>query len=172
MTEYLYTTFGSEAVLQNIREENPTRRLLLTEDDTDPLRFQLIERTEGDSIFSSPTTYEVLSHFGETKEIRGWLNFTFITLSDQERANFVRRWERYQNHGFDNVSGFMSAFLLQRTDEPNQFAILTTWTLKEFWTIWDDETETPLTMYEAVPLRYGVRHSQYSFAAFSKQTLK
>lgn len=171
MTEYLYTTFGSEAVLQGIRENNPNRRLMLTEDDTDPLRFQLLDRTEGASIFNTPTTYEILSRHGQTKEIRGWLNFTFITLSDQERANFIRRWERYQAHSFENVSGFMSAFLLQRIDEPSQIAILTTWTLKEFWTIWDDETETPLTMYEASPLRYGVRHSQYSFAAFSKQTL-
>lgn len=168
MTEYLYTTFGSEAVLQSVREAHPTRHLMLTEDDADPLRYQLLEKTTADSVFNTPTSYEILAQEGQVTEIRGWMNFTFITLSDQERANFIRRWNTYQAHGFDQVPGFISVFLLQRTDEPNQLAILTTWTLKEFWTIWDDEAETPLTMYEAVPSRYGVRHSQYSFAAFSQ----
>ncbi|MCW0952722.1 hypothetical protein OIT44_01340 [Weissella ceti] len=171
MTEYLYTTFGSEEVLQSVREANSSRNLMLTVDDTDPLRYQLLDKTTESSIFNTPTSYEILSQHGQAQEIRGWMNFTFITLSDQERANFIRRWETYQAHGFDNVSGFMSGFLLQRTDEPSQFAILTTWTLKDYWTIWDDETETPLTIYEASPLRYGVRHSQYSFAAFTKQSL-
>ncbi|AIG65290.1 antibiotic biosynthesis monooxygenase family protein [Weissella tructae] len=171
MTEYLYTTFGSEEVLQMVREANPERGLMLTVDDTDPLRYQLLDKTTAKSVFSTPTSYEILSQTGKSKEIRGWMNFTFLTISDQERANFIRRWETFQTHGFDQVDGFMSAFLLQRTDEPQQMAILTTWTLKEFWTIWDDETENPLTPYEAMASRYGLRNSQYSFAAFSKQTL-
>lgn len=168
MSEYLYTTFGSKEVLQKLQAENPTHKLLLTVDDNNPYHYQLMEKTPEASIFKAPTSYQILSQNGHTEEIRGWMNFTFLTLPDQELANFKRRWDTYQEIGFGDTAGFISSFLLQRVDEPQQITILTTWTVKEYWTLWHDTVQTPLSIYEVTPDYYNIRDSQYSLAAFTK----
>jgi len=166
MTEYLYTTFGSEEVLQSVREKNPDRVIMLSVDDNDPKRFQLIEKTNKPSVFSLPTTYKILFETDVSSDIRGWMNFTFITMPDQERDNFVRRCQSYLAENAASVSGLIDAYILQRTDNPNQLAIFTTWTLKEYWTIWMEDSVTPLTQYQAMASKYGFRNSQYTFAKY------
>ncbi|KRN31700.1 antibiotic biosynthesis monooxygenase family protein [Weissella halotolerans] len=173
MPEYLHTTFGSKEVLTAIRNQHLNQHLLLTVDDADPYRYQLIEKTsDSDSVFTTPTSYEILSEQGETAELRGWLNFHFITVPEQGRANFIRRWNAFQERDFTGVAGFISSYLLQRVDEPQQLAVLTTWTMKDFWLVWQADNQSPLKDYQTEGNRYGLRDAQYSFVAFAKQDLK
>ena len=68
-------------------------KLLLTDDEEDKERYQLLEKTTNKkSIFMMPTTYEILAERGDTSDLRGLMNFTFITLNDMERDNFIRRY--------------------------------------------------------------------------------
>ena len=135
MTEYIHETFGSRVVLQNIRNQNLQRELLLMRDDADSQRYELLEKTTDEqSVFAMPTTYKVLSSHGETEELRGWMSFTSITLNDLERDNFLRR---YNNETFDiGTQGFISSYVLQRIDNNHEIVILSTWQLKKNWTDW------------------------------------
>ncbi|MDY2521815.1 antibiotic biosynthesis monooxygenase [Weissella confusa] len=170
MTEYLHVAFGSKAVLQNVRNEHLDHKLLMMVDDEDKSRYQLLEKTTNKkSIFAMPTTYEILASRGETSDIRGWMNFTFITLNDAERDNFIRRYNAYEE-GMDE-HGFISSSLLQRNDNQHQIVMLSTWNMKSDWELWHAKNDFPLRQYESSNSLYGLMRKQYSFAAFSKQNM-
>lgn len=168
MTEYIHETFGSRVVLQNIRNQNLQRELLLMRDDADSQRYELLEKTTDEqSVFAMPTTYKVLSSHGETEELRGWMSFTSITLNDLERDNFLRR---YNNETFDiGTQGFISSYVLQRIDNNHEIVILSTWQLKKNWTDWQENSNVSLKRYEHG--QYNLRTKQLSFAAFTKQNI-
>lgn len=168
MTEYIHETFGSRAVLQNIRNQNLQRELLLMRDDSDRQRYELLEKTTDEqSVFAMPTTYKVLSSHGETEELRGWMNFTSLALNDLERDNFLRR---YNNETFAiGTQGFISSYVLQRIDNNHEIVILSTWQLKKNWTDWQANSNFSLKRYEHS--QYNLRTKQLSFAAFTKQNI-
>ncbi len=168
MTEYIHETFGSRAVLQNIRNQNSQRELLLMRDDADSQRYELLEKTENEqSSFAVPTTYKVLSSYGQTDELRGWMSFISITLNDLERDNFLRR---FNNETFAiSTPGFISSYVLQRIDNNHEIVILSTWQLKKNFTEWRLTSNFPLDRYKHS--QYNLRSKQLSFAAFSKQKI-
>ncbi|MBA5962411.1 antibiotic biosynthesis monooxygenase [Weissella cibaria] len=168
MTEYLHVTFGSRTVLQDVRNQHLDHKLLLTVDEEDKERYQLLEKTTNKkSIFAMPTTYEILAECGDTSDLRGWMNFTFITLNDMERDNFIRRYQAYEEGMTE--PGFISSYLLQRNDNSHQIVMLSTWNMKTDWENWQAKEDFPLRQYESSNSLYGLMRKQYSFAAFSKQ---
>ncbi|KRN76317.1 antibiotic biosynthesis monooxygenase family protein [Weissella minor] len=173
MTNYLHTTFGSQKVLQTIIEQHPHNELLLTVDDQDQTNFQLLEQLPSEtSVFETPVSYQVLAADGAKEGIRGWLHFTFLTLPSEEQQAFIKQWSNYQNQKLASVEGLITSELLQRTDERNQFAIMTTWTVRDYYTIWDTASQGPLKKYTDLASRYNVRKRSYSPAAFTKQQLR
>jgi heme-degrading monooxygenase HmoA len=137
--------------------------------DDDHSRFQLVELTDNEkSAFSAPTTYRVLDHFGADDDIRGWMVFTFITLNDIERDNFIRRYDAFINETDMHDQGAIASYLLQRTTNDHDLAILTTWQTKEKWDAWYHDERFPLHRYEDPNSGYNLRRVTYSFAAFSK----
>jgi heme-degrading monooxygenase HmoA len=172
MTQYIHTTFGSRAVLNDVRNQHLDRPLHLSVQDDDHSRFQLIELTENEqSAFSAPTTYRVLDHFGDNGDIRGWMVFTFITLNDAERDNFIRRYHAFISQNNLHLDGAIASYLLQRTSNDHEIAILSTWNTKEQWQSWHNDAAFPLHDYENPNSAYNLRRVSYSFAAFSKQDI-
>lgn len=167
MTRYIHTTFGTREVLNEIRSKHLDRPIHLSIDDSDHLRGMLIELTDDSkSAFAMPTSYKVLSSAGADEELRGWLMFSFITLNDQERDNFIRRYEAFLSQG--NLHGGLSSFLLQRTNNDHQLVLLSTWNTKEQWEAWSQEDDFPMKRYEGANASYNLRRASYSFAAFTK----
>lgn len=168
MTEYLHVTFGSRTVLQEVRNKNLERELLLMNDESDPEKYELLEKTtDKNSVFTVPVSYEIISSHGDTDELRGWMSFTFITLNDLERDNFIRR---YKSTSIDTeVPGFISSYILQSTTNSHELVILSTWRLKKNWTDWQSSTNFPLRRYEHS--QYNLHRKQLSFTALVKQSL-
>ncbi|WP_270622172.1 hypothetical protein [Weissella viridescens] len=172
MKQYLHTTFGSQKVLQALQTENPERHMLLTIDDRDQNNFQLLEATNtATSVFANPVSYDVLSAVGETDDIRGWIHFTFLTIPEKEMGAFQKQWNNYQTDTMVNVTGLIGSQLLQRMDDNRQFAVMSTWTLRDYYTIWQADGRGPLKKYADFENRYNMRTSSYSPAAFTKQKL-
>ncbi|MBM7617739.1 heme-degrading monooxygenase HmoA [Weissella uvarum] len=170
MSTFLHTTFGSQKVLQQIRAEHPDQVIMMVSDDQDQSNFQLLEQTHDEQApFSSPVSYQVLDQQKQTDEIRGWVHFAFFTLPESERGTFVKQWSQYQDDAFVGTPGLVNSELLQRTDDWNQLAILTTWTMREYYTIWQADNQSPLQRYEDYGNRYGNRNSSYSPVALTKQ---
>lgn len=168
MTEYLHVTFGSKDVLQNVRNNNLERGLLLMSDDSDRQKYELLEKTtDKNSVFAMPVTYEILASHGGTDELRGWMNFTFIRLNDLERDNFIRRYRASKQD--IETPGFISSYILQKTTNAHELVILSTWRLKENWSDWQESTDFPLHRYEHA--QYNLYRKQLSFAALAKQKL-
>ncbi|RRG17973.1 hypothetical protein D3P96_04755 [Weissella viridescens] len=172
MKQYLHTTFGSQKVLQALQADHPERHMLLTIDDRDQTNFQLLEETNAaTSVFANPISYDVLSAVGETDDIRGWIHFTFLTIPDEEMVAFQKQWTNYQTDAMANVSGLIGSQLLQRIDDNHQFGVMTTWTTRDYYTIWQADGRGPLQKYADFDNRYNLRTSSYSPAAFTKQKL-
>ena len=168
MPKYIHTTFGSREVLSALRNKHLERPIHLSLDDSDSSRAQLIELTEDPkSVFAMPASYRVLSSMGADEDLRGWMVFTFITLNDKERDNFIRRYNAFISEG--NLHGGLSSFLLQRTNNDHEIALLSTWRTKREWEEWSDDASFPLHRYEGGG--YNLRRSTYSFAAFTKVEL-
>jgi len=167
MTTYLHVTFGSQAVLQDIQHHHSERGLLLTVDAADKDRYQLLDLTNAQqSVFAMPTTYAVLASFHATLDIRGWLNFDLMTLPDLQRDNFMKRFRA--DADLQRANGLINAYLLQRTDNLQQVAVLTTWQTEWDWQRWHSSPSYLLNNYEKDAVQYSFLHKQYRFAAFMK----
>lgn len=170
MTKYIHTTFGSREVLSALREKHLDRPIHLSVQDDDRSRYQLIELTENSkSVFAMASSYRVLDATGDDETLRGCMMFTFITLNDQERDNFIRRYHAFNRQAEPNIDGAIASFLLQRTDNDHEIAILSTWQTKEKWAKWHNSASFPLIRYENPNSRYNLRRIAYTFAAFTKQ---
>ncbi|GAK30690.1 hypothetical protein WOSG25_041300 [Weissella oryzae SG25] len=170
MTRYIHTTFGTREVLSEVRNKHLDRPIHLSVEDGDQSRAQLIELTDDPkSVFTVPTSYKVISSAGDDSELRGWMMFTFITLNDQERDNFIRRYDAFLKQG--NLHGGLSSFLLQRTNNDHQLVLLSTWKSKDQWQNWSEESDFPMRRYEGPNASYNLRRVGYSFKAFSKSSL-
>lgn len=167
MVAYLHVTFGSCGVLQMVQQRYPQRPLLLVVDEGDADRYQLLELTHTKkSVFAMPTTYTILACLHASLAVRGWLNFDMITLPDLQRENFIKRL--LANTTLQQATGLINMYLLQRTDNGQQLAILTTWQTRADWQKWHTATDSLLSEYETEASRYSLRRKQYHFAALSK----
>ncbi len=167
MTKYLHVTFGSKAVLQNIRNTYSNRTLLMAQDERDALRYQLIELTEHeDTVFAAPTTYTIMEEYGDTQDIRGWMHWTFITLNDMERDNFLRQWHNWTTHDVANRHGWLSTRLLKVANS-DDFVFLESWQRREDYFNWTVTNQASIQNLTGNASHYNLRENNYHFAALT-----
>ncbi|AEJ23140.1 hypothetical protein WKK_01320 [Weissella koreensis KACC 15510] len=139
--EYIYTTFGTKDVLQTVQQRYSNRPIYLTFDLDDHEHFQLIEYSINEkSPFSSGVQYDVLFKQNQSLDLRGLMDWNYLTLNDDEREHFIMRAKAWITDHQDET-GLINIFLLQ-VNEGFDYAILTTWKtekqLQEFKPIIDD----------------------------------
>lgn len=124
--EYIYTTFGTKDVLQIIQQRYSNRPIYLTIDLDDHEHFQLIEFSKDNkSPFSSGVQYVVLFKQRQSLDLRGLMDWNYLTLNDDEREHFIMRVKTWMNN-LQETNGLINMFLLQVADGFD-YAILTTW---------------------------------------------
>ncbi|MDR3191099.1 MAG: hypothetical protein LBT80_07865 [Lactobacillaceae bacterium] len=168
MTKYMHVTYGSKAILTEVIKKHPTHQLHLATDEQDDKRYQLFEITEqANSVFASAITYEIIDEVGQVDDVRGWMNWTFITLNDEERDNFLRRWKTMGDTARDEAYGWLSSRIMV-IPSTYDLAIMSTWTLRKEFFNWNVEHEWPIKQYVGKQTKYNYREKGYRFAALTK----
>ncbi|MCM0582056.1 hypothetical protein H9L19_06500 [Weissella diestrammenae] len=168
MTQFIHTTFGSREVLKTIQAAHLDRRLFLTVDMKDPNRFQLIElNAQSTNLFVAGTTYEVLMQLIPDEDLRGMMQWQYLTLNDDEAQSFIRRAPAFAKLQRQQ-EGLINFYLLQ---VPNSFdyAILTTWVTKEAADKFQPVMAELMQRYTGSnSSKYNLRSRQFSFATLTK----
>lgn len=160
MSEYIYTTYGTEAVLKMIQAKQAPRPLFLAVDVADSKHFQLIEKTNNiDSPFQSGTRYEILKTQKPEFELRGLMHWEYVTLNDDERDPFILRWQQW----VQQQDGVLNEALLQ-VPHSFEYALLSTWRQNRDLILAQPERKRFLAPFAGDNSYHHLRQKDFAFA--------
>lgn len=130
----IYMTTGTHDFLKTIKDEHPGEAMVLMQGE-DGL---LIHESEGDSVFSSPRTYDILDSSGELTE-EGFVVCNNIPVTDEGRPLFEYRFTNRAGL-VEEVEGFISIRVL-RPQSSDTYVIMTQWKDEKSFLGWQESNQ-------------------------------
>lgn len=129
---YIYITSGTMDFMESLRQKYKNENMIAMHGKGNSL---LIHETTERSTFQTPMKYDVIGSTGTFKE-EGFFALNHISVTDEGRPIF-EHWLLSHIDPLENESGFI-AYRLLRPVSSNTFIILTQWTKKIFFDLWQE----------------------------------
>lgn len=158
MLKQISITFGSYAILNQLREKHSDRQQLLVQSDNTNDDIALIDVSGQKNIFKSGVVYDIKSHAGDSDWNKNFYSFIYLkNLSPDVQKVFNATANQLVNSP-ELPQGMQAIYFMKELKNRGNNIILTTWTdTQEFnsWTHSDEYArfkgfDTPLHDYRIV----------------------
>lgn len=130
----IFITTGTMDFMESLRRNYPNENMIVMHGKGNSL---LIHETTGKSVFQTPRKYKVIDSAGIFED-EGFFALNHISVSDEGRPIF-EHWSLSNVDKIQNESGIIAHRLLSPLDS-NTYIILTQWSKKTFFNLWQDAT--------------------------------
>ncbi|MCA1056460.1 antibiotic biosynthesis monooxygenase [Rossellomorea aquimaris] len=130
----LYMTTGTHEYLAKIMNEHPEEKMILMRESS----ALLVHETDGESVFESPRSYEVIDEAGAL-ERTGYAIFNNIPVTDEGRPLFEYRFKN-RARLIEEVPGF-SAIRVLRPLDSDTYVIMTIWEDRKSFLGWQESKQ-------------------------------
>ncbi len=130
----IYMTTGTHGFLQKLMESHPEEEMILMQGG-DAL---LLHETNGESVFESPRSYEVVDQTGNLPH-SGFVVFNNIPVSDEGRPLFEYRFKNRAGL-IEEVAGFIAIRVLRPLNS-DTYSIMTVWEDEKSFQGWQESKQ-------------------------------
>lgn len=151
MINRLSITFGSQDVLESIKQKYPERPMLLLDASNKGEQLALLDVSGQESIFASPAHYDIKLHRG-TSDWRGFFNFMYFdNLSPEDQKTFNAKASQFVT-SVPMPDGMLAIYFMK--DEKNRAnnILLSIWDTPETFSVWKRSESFAPFDYFARPL--------------------
>lgn len=120
--------------MKSLRRQYPNEKMIVMHGKGNSL---LLHETAGKSVFQTPRKYQVIDAAGDFEE-EGFFALNNISVSDEGKPIF-EHWSLSHIDSVQNISGIIAHRLLRSLDS-NTYIILTQWSKKVYFNLWQDST--------------------------------
>lgn len=128
----LFMTSGSMDFMKSLRKKYANDNMVVMDGKGNSL---IIHETNGDTVFQSPISYNIIASYGELIE-DGFFALHHIPISDEGRPIF-EHWMLSRIDVVEDEPGFLAHRVL-RPESLNTYIVLTQWTDSRFFKIWKE----------------------------------
>lgn len=129
-----FITSGTMDFMESLRRKYPSEKMVAMHGKGNSL---LVHETTGKSVFQTPMKYQVID-FANDFEEEGFFALNNITVSDEGRPIY-EHWSLSHVDNIQHAPGIIAHRLLRPLDS-NTYIILTQWSKKMFFDLWQDST--------------------------------
>ncbi|WP_283678908.1 monooxygenase [Lentilactobacillus sp. Marseille-Q4993] len=133
MIREIAVTFGSEDVINRIKEKYPDKKLQTYTSLNNENHVMMLDYSGEMSVFESPVQYEVLSHIG-TDLWQGFISFITLDLDADQQKIFDARVNKLMSDILPN--GMKSMYSMNAHHNINERVLLTTWDSASEYELW------------------------------------